>query len=114
MALGSALTSVSSWDALDRFKKEVYVELRGTMVVVESYISGTEAYLCKPDVKIKKGMTNCIDLLSETTSLLQLKSSKCVIVSGTFRQYSNEFVFMGSSAEVGLLKLISEKSIKEC
>ena len=114
IVLGPALTFVSSWNSLDRYQKETYVELRGTLIVVENYISGTEAYLCKLSVKIKKGMTNCIDLVSEATSLQQLKSTECVTVSGTFRLYSSEFVFTGSSAEVGLLKLRSSNSIKEC
>jgi len=107
------LAYASSWDSLN-LKQEANVELIGRLVVVDNYISGTEAYLCKQGVEIKKEMINCIDLVSESLSLLELKSMGCVLVTGSFRKYSDEFVFMGSVAEVGLLKLESSNNIKKC
>lgn len=104
----------SIWDSLHQSKQEVAVELKGSLVVVEDYTSGTEAYLCKSGVKIKKGMINCIDLVSEGANLLELKSADCVVAHGNFRKYSDEFVYMGSTAEVGLLKLESAMSIRKC
>ena len=114
MILIPTLTYASSWDSLGLSKQEIYVELKGNLVVVDDYVSGTEAYLCEIGEKIKKGMVNCIDLVSESMSLLELKITECVTVEGHFRKYSDEFVFMGSGAEVGLLILDSTKNIRKC